>query len=105
MHFRVEGMIPADSVPDFRAVPSIQGQVILTIADVDGPVTNYTYRPDVIAPHLGAIREAIKSKRVYSVETDSTAMTWPHNPDPRGYNDQRILRAIAEQRESDDDPR
>jgi hypothetical protein len=105
MRFRVDRMMPADIVPHLTEVASeLKGKIILTIKDLDGPITNYSYRPEEIAPHLDAIHEAINTARVYTVETDNTASTWPHNPDPRGYVDARILRAIAQRQFADDDP-
>jgi hypothetical protein len=104
MRFRVARMTPADDVPHLTdASPSPRGQILLVIADVDGPVTNRNYQPEEIAPHRDAIESAIASGRVYTVEMDSTESNWPHNPDPRGPAAQRILRAIAEQRGEDDD--
>ena len=95
MQFRVERIVVSDQVPDL--VPLVaSGQYIMAIKDLNGPITNYTYRPEQVLPHLDVIREAIATERVYTVETDNTASTWPHNPDPRGHLDERILRAIAQ---------
>lgn len=100
--FRVERIIPADTVPNLtEAIAELRGKYVVAIADLNGPITNYSYRPEEVLPHMDAIRDAIESQRVYTVETDSTAMTWPHSPDPRGYIDERILRAIVEQRITD----
>ena len=72
----------------------------MAIEDLNGPVTNYTYRPEQIDPH----REAIASQRIYVIETDSTESTFPHTPDPHGHRGQRILRAIADRRFAEEQP-
>jgi hypothetical protein len=103
LRFRVDRLIPADAVPYLTTgSPELHGKLLIAVAFVDGPITNYTYTAEAISPHLDAIRDAISSQREYVVETDSTARDWPHTPDPRGRIEQRILRAIAEQRFLDD---
>ena len=95
MHFRVVRFVLTDQVPNLAPLaPS--GHYVMAIKDLHGPVAYSTYRPEQIDPHREAIDEAIASQRVYAIKTDSTARTDPHDPDPRGHRDQRILRAIAE---------
>jgi hypothetical protein len=103
MHFRVVRFVLTDQVPNLVPLaPS--GHYVMAIKDLNGPVAYYTYRPEQIDPHREAIDEAIGSQRVYVIETDSTASTDPHNPDPRGHRDQRILRAIAERQFAAEQP-
>ena len=103
MHVRVVRFVLTDQVPNLVPLaPS--GHYVMAIKDLIGPVTTYTYRPEQIAPHREAIDEAIASRRVYVIETHSTASTDPHNPDPRGHRDQRILRAIAERQFAEEQP-
>jgi hypothetical protein len=103
MHFRVVRFVLTDQVPNLAPLaPS--GHYVMAIKDLNGPVTNYTYRPEQIDPHREAIDEAIASQRVYIIEMDATASTDPHNPDPRGHRDQRILRAIAERQFTEEQP-
>jgi hypothetical protein len=103
MHFHVVRFVLTDQVPTLVPLaPS--GHYVMAIKNLKGPVTNYTYRPEQIAPYREAIDKAIASQRVFVVETDSTERTWPHNPDPRGRIEERILRAIAERQFAEGQP-
>src|SRR5688572_9337855 len=86
MRFRVDSIIRADDVPYLTTgSPELRGQYILRLTGVGDPGVNHHYRPEQILPHLDAINRAIASQRVYMIETDNTASTWPHAPDPRGH--------------------